>query len=856
MPTNLTPVPYDEKILQPAWQGVRVSVLGSAFTGGSQPTLAIASGETVAEATRRLTHPLWRSDEQLVAVLNGVPVDDPDERRLKDGDFLLVYPAYGVEALIAVGMFLLQTIVFAAFSYGLSLLMSKFFGPDKLQTDPGDDSGSATYGWSGPRTVYQQGSPIPVIYGKCQTGGQVISYYTENDGETSTLFILIFLSEGQIQSIGGSSEELNQVSGASIPPNIWVEGIQLRKKRKVLVSTRLGRLNQSKIPGFNDLTVEWPVNFELLYVKNSDRGLTNRTHRYRTHRAVRGVRMRIEYPEGLWESAGSEGTIYSVRADFDYRYRKVSGSTYYDWSDWTTKGQRERIRSSFSRDFRIMFDEVAEYEIEICRTSQRVDGFNGADKTVLGSVIEVQSSDLSYPRGALLGIEALATEGFNGATPQFRVECEGRVVRVWTGSEYEDAYSANPWWCALDYMQNTTYGLGDYMRNVAWPLEDLLNAATEADTLIRTGRNTKINQDSLSGTTKLMVDDATGFYAGDTIWVGYDTARFESLTVLEVGVGWIKTTTAFIHSHMRTQADQVSRVQEKYRCDGIVDRGGDAWEQVQQIARCARGSIIKVGNRLIVRSAMAVEPTFILNEGNTTNTTITYVNRRTQANEWRGRFLKEVPNTLWEPDTMTVLDEEAIVDAGDDTNYYSREGRRTEDIELWGVIRPEQARRDLEFRARFSRNSNKILKTEAPIEAIGAFPGRVFGFAHHVLGIQWNGRLAAAVSAGASIFTIDRAVTLSSGVTYKIHVIDSTGETVEKTVTSAAGSYARGANLSISPATFTNALETRAPYAMGPVGSDIEWYEVVAWKQNKDFKIELQGIKYDEANFVEAEHAA
>jgi predicted phage tail protein len=255
----------------------------------------------------------------------------------------------------------------------------------------------------------------------------------------------------------------------------------------------------------------------------------------------------------------------------------------------------------------------------------------------------------------------------------------------------------------------------------------------------------------------------------------------------------------------------------------------------------------------VIKRATTQDPVLIVNEGNARNVRVQYVNRRTQANEWRGQFLHQKEDSLWQMDTTVVQSTDAVLDNASLVNFYAREGRRTDDLRMVGVIRSEQVRRDLNFRKRYTRNSNKILSFEVPIEAIGTLPGRVFGFAHHVLGVVGNGRTLAGVASGGTSITLDRDITIGSGV-WAIHVRTDNDTLIERVVTSGAGNYARGASISIS-GTWGTAIQERAPYVIGIQGSALLLYEITKWRMLKENYIEIEGMNYNPDTYVESDAA-
>lgn len=101
------------------------------------------------------------------------------------------------------------TIANVAMGMGISLALggisSLLFSPD-LPSVPSFSGGSAgrstqTYNWSGISTTARYDTPIPVVYGTHKIGGNLVSVYTNAEGNYSYLNMLIALCEGEIDGI-------------------------------------------------------------------------------------------------------------------------------------------------------------------------------------------------------------------------------------------------------------------------------------------------------------------------------------------------------------------------------------------------------------------------------------------------------------------------------------------------------------------------------------------------------------------------------------------------------------------------------------------------------------------------------
>jgi len=87
-------------------------------------------------------------------------------------------------------------------SMALSGLMRLMFTPD-LPTLPSIGGGkeTPTYNWSGIQTTARPDMAVPIVYGTCPVGGNIINAFTENEGNNNYLYMLLALCEGEIDGI-------------------------------------------------------------------------------------------------------------------------------------------------------------------------------------------------------------------------------------------------------------------------------------------------------------------------------------------------------------------------------------------------------------------------------------------------------------------------------------------------------------------------------------------------------------------------------------------------------------------------------------------------------------------------------
>jgi len=89
------------------------------------------------------------------------------------------------------------------------------------------------------------------------------------------------------------------------------------------------------------------------------------------------------------------------------------------------------------------------YEIQVKKLSVDRDSLRYGDELRLSSVIEVYNGAHSYPKVALVGIQALASEQISGSI-KFSCDVDGKIVRVYSGKVWYSEYSNNPAWVVYD----------------------------------------------------------------------------------------------------------------------------------------------------------------------------------------------------------------------------------------------------------------------------------------------------------------------------------------------------------------------------------------------------------------------
>jgi Putative phage tail protein len=415
----------------------------------------VCSPIRAADGTLRVLRQAIAADGPLAAVIpsrlagaqvsvNGgiVAPEDWSQWQLLPGDEVLVLPQWGEPVtgiLLTIAIGLIVSAAATALSYVL-------FPPPKahnIQHTPDDP----TFSFEGIRTTLGPGAVVPVIYGIQRTGGQLLTSHVDqtltvlDDGVSSrritaqaapaTLSLLLALGEGPVDNVRTPTAQINGQPGANFP------GLELY--------TALGTQDQQALPTFGEVANTFATG-QTLHEPGSVF--------WTTTAPVDAFVLNIVFNQGLYV-INKKGEKIDNLVDLAYRFRNVASPDWSPWSSFDIVAQRTApVRFGIRREN----IPLAQYQIEVLLEHAQVTE-NAQFEPTLESVTEIRRNEERYPGTVLLGLRALATDSLQGAIPNVTIEVAGRKVRVGTFSAVP-SYSDNPAWCVMDFLTNTTYGLG------------------------------------------------------------------------------------------------------------------------------------------------------------------------------------------------------------------------------------------------------------------------------------------------------------------------------------------------------------------------------------------------------------
>jgi predicted phage tail protein len=612
------------------------------------------------------------------------------------------------------------TVGFAASAFTLgvtvagSLLINALLPPPKPSNTNKDAFESApSYGIDGAKNTITEGVPVPVAYGKFRQGGNIVDYYTRNDGNTQYVHALIAASEGQIAGI--KDIEINDLSPDKFPI--------------VETEIRTGINNQPRIEWFNQTVVPQSVGSEL----------TNPAYTfYTTSGEVDKFRIDFVLPGGLAFINSQTGSNQQFSVEIEIGYRRV-GTT--DWipfgnpasiTGYATKYQYSYVDGAGTsiselRDTLIAGDTVVDnaiirtvsgyqvavgtvvnnpiyaagnyfitdstssavrrsvespvlaegqYEIRIRRNPKdmRPEALN---TLYVADINEITIDPVNYNYTALLGVRVRLGEQISGL-PKITFINEGRIIKVWTSmNEFIYAPSSNPAWIAWDILTNSRFG------------------------------------------------------------GGISESRLDKRKWLEWGQFCFANGLEF---------------------NGIFENQSNVWDGLQQVFRVGRAQIVPMGTRYTVAIERAEDPVMVFNVANIVEGSFkqSWLDMSSRANEIDVTYFNK--ENGYKQETVKVSN---ILQS-------PNEPQRSSSITLFGVVDKDAAYREGELQLALNKYVTQSVMFSAPTDAIACTVGNVILIQHDMPQWGYGGRLESGSTR--SIINVDRPMHFEPASSYALLV--------------------------------------------------------------------------------------
>jgi len=387
------------------------------------------------------------------------------------GFFVALLPASAAASTIllaAVADFIVGLAVSAAISYGIAALNN----PPRLGGRRETDSASRSF--EGIQNTVGAGAPIPFILGgPIRVGGHIVQSFEraasaqeEEDGIT-TLYTQISYGVGPIEAI----EELK------------IDGNAESDLEDVVIHRRLGGTEEGPIPGFEEVVAAELYQRPIL---RADGFVT-----FQSKREVDGLEVVLRFPAGL-RKVSSTGSVQTEDVIFRIELEPVGGVGSYEARDHTVSSRRNTPVKSIVRFEGL---ERAAYVVRVRRLtlddSERQGGGPGHISTSeVYSIQEIIDEQRSHPGMARVGLIQKPNEVLNSRAPtSYTALVKGyNQCRIYSDeNNYALGWTANPAWCATEYITNPLWGRG---RRYGWEhinLPSFLRWAAYCDELIPDG---------------------------------------------------------------------------------------------------------------------------------------------------------------------------------------------------------------------------------------------------------------------------------------------------------------------------------------------------------------------------------
>ncbi len=433
--------------------------------------IRIETGMTLAEIRKmpEITNTL-KTDADIAISLNGeiIPFEKWSIRKVKEEDFILLVPwvAKGDDEKAIMNMVVMIAVMFAApgllgagglgltgityaaayvgVAVGTAMIVSALTPrPSSPSQAFNEQELSQSFGWA-PATIQRQGIPRPRWYGLNKMYGNVSQAFTRITGATTNLqrlYVLIDLGVGPFREV---------VVRDTLKLNTQV----IANFDDVFSESRRGLLRQKYISYFEKTRVEFATAGLPILIKNGSPKI------YEAKNAdFDDIEIDLAFPSGLWDGTGAAIANHTVNITIEV---KITTSSIWNTlkTEDITAGTTDKVIRSYSTIGVITIDRGSKYQIRVTKNTAEKDSVQWGDDLFLDRIREVTDEQFTYPRAALVGIKALATEQLSGAIG-FSCLSRGLYIVDYTDSGEAIKYSTNPGLILADILTQPVYS-GEY----------------------------------------------------------------------------------------------------------------------------------------------------------------------------------------------------------------------------------------------------------------------------------------------------------------------------------------------------------------------------------------------------------
>ena len=780
-------------------------------------------------------------------VVNGVPVRKEDLLAiwLSPGDQVIAVPYVGdddiIPMVIGVIFAIIATVVSsgtlapalgAAFEAGgigaiagaaaVSIIggvivSSMVKAPDVATQDMTGYDTSQSYSWS-PATTQQQGTAIPRPYGLNKLYGNVVNWHIDNINDTQYLNVLICLGVGPVSRLY----------------NFKINDQPVENFAGVEIHTRLGHLDQTPIPNFNDTKKEYAIS-PVKVAYGSPVTYTTVDDDFN------GLEVVISFPSGLWY-ANDLGGLDAISINLGVEIKKQGTATWVPITQQViaTKETYFGGRWSLGR----WFDGEAgptwyEYSTGSTNPADHYEGESAGIVPVGDCLYELLWHWISqeYSRTVYTTVNYVTVTGAQSTVIRrtFRVnnldpgKYDIRVTNMTpdrTSSRYGDD-------CYLTSVQEIYTDDFEYPRMVLVGIKALATGQISGTIRFSCYCDGALIRATLDGSAWQTA------YSRRPAWIGYDIltrpvldnngspVRYDGLMPDRVDTDAHLELAGYNATFV---PDGSGETEELCLFDGVFDHASTVWDSLLKVYRIGRAAPYYSGTRItlaINKPEASPESGFLVGMGS--------ILKDSFQEHWSS--IEERPTEL----TVEILNKD---------NDFAREplqvinpnlvtNKASLNMDMFGVIRTSQAWRDGTMRLKANELLTNTVSVSLPVSAIECRIGQVVNISHDVPQWGFSGRVAGI--SGNDTVILDRDVAMEAGKTYGIIIWLKSDERIYRQVQSVSG----GVVVVSSPFETGHIPEKYDNYSYGEIGKVTKPFRILSVQPDMDHRFKLTCLEYN-----------
>lgn len=472
--------------------------LDNPFKKYERQIIHVGQGETVERILDRELKDNKRYECEIITFINNqiITKQERAKRILKEGEYLFVVPnvaggddtgkmilslvimvaSMGLGAAIGITQFSMFGVELGLMGFQVMSLVGGAMLVSALQPTPKspssgfiDDEQSQSFGWN-PTTFQRQGISIPRAYGLNKMFGNVIAAHTEEESNT---FEMTTVDETFYYRFRGSQwPEIRQVEKliefdprkvnlnalfnlgigpireAVVSGTLKLNDENIKNLIEVYYEERRGNLRQQPISYFNQTKLEVVVGRRVI----SSTPIT-----YTTKNAnFNDLEIELSFPKGLFDGSGADLANNTVNVSVEIKKTTDTTWTFLANNVAITDNVGDKTIETYTTVGIFTVDYDSNYDIKVTKVTGDHDSHLFGDDLYLDKVREIIDHQFIYPRRALVGINAQATDQLSGSI-RFSCLSRGLYVRTYDGSVWNIKYSNNPAWVIQDILTQPVY---------------------------------------------------------------------------------------------------------------------------------------------------------------------------------------------------------------------------------------------------------------------------------------------------------------------------------------------------------------------------------------------------------------